>query len=1123
MQRKTKRKLSRTWHRRLGLLLGALVFGATNSIAYGADTTSFETKEYFGSNGLAIINAAQAYQRGYTGKGITLGVCDEYTFFLHPEFRSKLNSYTTLPVPSDYNWAGQTHGTHVGGIMVAAKDGKEMHGVAFDADLVSGMFFPDYAKKQLSIQSAYDAFNSNKQIKIINNSWSQAYYIDQIGKGKEGVLQEIELSAAEIKKSIVEHDKVIVFAVANEGQPTPRGETLLPYLIPETAPNFISVMSIDPARYNIETKTADSGFMTIVSNATKYAEENSVAAPGHDIYSAISTSPFYLKETGSSMAAPFVSATAGLVQQAFPYMNGRQIVDTVLSSANRSFTLPKFTLTIQASVGKPLQLNVYYFGDKPTDPEEIRNDLKKYYKENEKTVQYFSSNPSDPSKPPVFSTDEEFANATRNVYGNVPLELVFGQGLLDAGAAVRGPGLLNARRMDTSNISSAYGPNQALYKVDTQGYDSVWSNNIGQIKAGKLAGSNTENDLIKIYNYYKQSDEIITEESKKGKTDEEKELIPDFTQGQEYINAYNARYESGGKAEGLIGLDVGLYKSGEGILILSGNNEYKGTSIAAGGVLQIDGSVAGDAWSQKPGIIAGTGMIGANLYNQSIVQAGSYDITKLSRPFSPGTLSVGGELKSTGAIAVAANGASAYSKLKVEKSATVSDTTFMAVPGSVYQVPVSAGDPTPYTEVITVPQDPQYNITGTLSPDYSAFTGMLSAKGKINDDSKSLSLHLVRANNLGAMTGRQQQTYTLMDSLFTGQSGMYPLYSLDADKAKQALTAIYGGAQLNQAAAVQRDTLIGTAIAARMDYVNQPVGQNMTFLLPGFAPGTFGANAIIPLEVGSQNSWWMKAIKNWGSNDAQQDLPGIDNRSYGLVVGQDRKVDDHWRLGYLMGYGQNRVTSTLAATDSHGYRLGVYGGYSKGVLDLHTYLDYGRHSNHADRYIRTLSLQSDSNYDSNTLSFGIGARYNLHAKKDKLWQVSPYADLYISRYNQDGYREKGAGNTYDQIADPLANTFSTGEIGLEMARTIPNGRYAFHMGYKKVLSGSNPEMTIAYTIKPTNKITISGNEQDREYLVLGLSIQGQLAKNLTIDSQINHQQGANSRSLTAAVTLRKVW
>ena len=362
-----------------------------------------------------------------------------------------------------------------------------------------------------------------------------------------------------------------------------------------------------------------------------------------------------------------------------------------------------------------------------------------------------------------------------------------------------------------------------------------------------------------------------------------------------------------------------------------------------------------------------------------------------------------------------------------------------------------------------------------------------------------------------------------MDSMFTGQSGMYSLYSLDAEKAKQALTEIYGGAQLNQAAAVQSDTFIGTAVAARMDYVNNSVAQPPSFQPRGFVPGNVAALSIIPLEFDGQNSWWMKTIKNWGAIDTQQDLPGIDNRSYGLVAGQDRKVNDHWRLGYLVGYGQNRATSSLASTDSHGYRVGVYGGYSKEALDLHTYLDYGRYNNHAARYLRTLDRQADSNYNSKTLSFGLGARYNLHAKKDKLWQVSPYADLYITRYNQDGYKETGAGNTYDQIADRLTNTYSTGELGLEVARTIPKGRYAFHLGYKKVLSGSNPEMTVAYSIDPGKKFTVSGSEQDREYLVLGLTLQGQLAKNLTIDGQINQQLGDKSRNLTASVTLRKMW
>ena len=1080
--------MNRKWRQRLSLLVGLYLCVGADSMSYAASPDDFKTKEYNFSTGLSLINAADAYALGYTGKGIVLGVADQYVNVNHVEFSGKLKSGTVLPVLGTYDWAELNHGTHVGGIMAAAKNGQGMHGVAFDADLLSGEieFTEDFFK---SLRISYQAFQADKGIKSINNSWGSNIYYD-VDK-KEFAGQEFR-ELADILESAIRQDKVLIFAAGNSGHPTPAAEGMLPYLRPAMASSFISVVSVDPAGFNGDSKKAEINFVSIFSDQAKYAEETSIAAPGDGIWSAYAASnSSYIPMSGTSMAAPHVTAVAGLVQQAFPYMSGRQITDTLLSSANRNFTLPDYTVTMQDDYTGS-KANLYYFGPKQAEAT-IRGDLAAYYTANKDRLRvWYGYQDAD-----TFVAD---ALKTGTIYGNVPREMIVGQGLLDAGTAVRGPGLFNARRMDKSNRDSQYGEKpQALYRINTQGYDSIWNNDIGETKAGLLNNSpdNPYADLKAIYNYYIESDEIIG-----------KEKSVTFTQGQQYITEYNAKVA----VNGLEDLPVGLIKSGLGTLTLSGNNTYTGSTIAAGGVLQINGSVAGDAWSVDSGTIAGIGTISSDLTNQSIVRPGSDN--------KPGTLSVSGELKSTGTIAVAATGAAAYSKLKVEKSATVGGTTFMAVPGSIYQVPVSAGDPTPYAEVIKVTQG---TIAGTLSPDYSAFTGMLSAKGTISDDSKSLSLRLVRANNLGSMTGRQQQTYTLMDSMFTGQSGMYSLYSLDAAKAKQALIEIYGGAQLNQAAAVQSDTFIGTAVAARMDYVNSSTGQSMTFQPRGFAPGNFAALSIIPLEFDGKSSWWLKTIKNWGAIDAQQDLPGIDNRSYGLVVGQDRKVNDHWRLGYLVGYGQNRVTSSLAATDSHGYRMGVYGGYSKGAFDLHTYLDYGRQNNHAARYLPTLNRQANSNYDSKTLSFGLGARYNLHAKKDKLWQVSPYADLYITRYNQNGYKETGAGDTYDQIADNLANTYSTGEIGLEVARSIPKGRYAFHLGYKKVLSGSNPEMTVAYSIDPYKKSTVSGSEQDREYLVLGLTLQGQLAKNLTIDGQINQQLGAKSRNLTASVTLRKMW
>ena len=1056
--------MRRQWQRKIGVLLFLSVSVGLGGIAQGASPSDFETDEYKNNAGLALIRASDAYALGpgYTGKGITLGIADEFVQLSHVEFKYKSSSKTVTLVPGGYNWEKNTHGTHVGGIMAAAKNNSGMHGVAFDANLWSGDVMSD--PQDQNQRNVYDAFNKNSNIKIINNSWGTTAYIDVSGKPafSDGGFQ---TTLNILEKSIKDYDKVLVFAAGNSGHPTPGGESTLSYLRPQTASNFINVMSINPSDPGILYKNGKvyqvgTAFVSEFSDLAKYVHENTVASPGSNIYSTIShpsATDSYGNKSGTSMAAPHVSGVAGLVQQAFPYMSGKQIVDTVLSTANNKFELPRYTMTLQEDeVQKEVykyKVNLYYFGPKPATAQ-IQTDLGDY----------------------------DGYNYT--VHENVPRELIFGQGLLDAGAAVKGPGQLDARRLNPAtdfSQESEFGKNQALYRVNTAGYDSEWSNNIGQIKVNPLAAN------IETY-YNTQGGDAYS-----------------LTQGKDYVKEYNDNVTK----NRLKDLPVGLIKSGLGTLTLSGNNTYEGSTIAAGGELQINGSVADDALSMQTGTISGIGTINGNLYNAYNVKAGRSD--------TPGTLTVKKNFESNAFISVIIDNKGNYSKLDVKGTADIE--------GSMLIPYTDAYQPDAVYKGILTTASPN-KISGTFLD--MPLTGFLSTVG--SHDGTSVTLKYRQENNLQNPTARQSETYNNMIAIYNSlpvgsaeRQAMYPLLNLKGSMATRGLTEISGGSQLNQAAAVQSDTFIGTAVAARMDYVNQPSGQNMTFLLPGFAPGTFGVNTIIPLEAGSQNSWWMKAIKNWGSNDAQQDLPGIDNRSYGLVVGQDRKVDDHWRLGYLMGYGQNRVTSTLAATDSHGYRLGVYGGYSKGVLDLHTYLDYGRHSNHADRYIRTLSLQSDSNYDSNTLSFGIGARYNLHAKKDKLWQVSPYADLYISRYNQDGYRETGAGNTYDQIADPLANTYSTGEIGLEVARAIPKGRYAFHVGYKKVLSGSNPEMTVAYTIDPLKKITVSGSEQDREYLVLGLSLQGQLAKNLTIDSQLNHQRGSSSRSLTATLTLRKMW
>jgi hypothetical protein len=78
------------------------------------------------------------------------------------------------------------------------------------------------------------------------------------------------------------------------------GESLLAYLKPQTAGNFINVIAVDPAKYDTAARTAASGFVAPLSDLVKYEEENSIAAPGMSINSTYSGNGSYI----TSQSAP---------------------------------------------------------------------------------------------------------------------------------------------------------------------------------------------------------------------------------------------------------------------------------------------------------------------------------------------------------------------------------------------------------------------------------------------------------------------------------------------------------------------------------------------------------------------------------------------------------------------------------------------------------------------------------------------------------------------------------------------------------------------------------------------------------------------------------------------------
>jgi subtilase-type serine protease len=165
------------------------------------DPASWRSKEFNAEWGLGAIHADQAYAAGYSGKGVKLGIFDQPVYAKHPEFASQdkvINLVTTgireytdpyIPVkkgdafrydgtPSvDSDGTLGSHGTHVGGIAAGNRDGGEMHGVAFNAQIISAENGDPGPEDGIILgndgavyQAGWDALIASGA-RIINNSW----------------------------------------------------------------------------------------------------------------------------------------------------------------------------------------------------------------------------------------------------------------------------------------------------------------------------------------------------------------------------------------------------------------------------------------------------------------------------------------------------------------------------------------------------------------------------------------------------------------------------------------------------------------------------------------------------------------------------------------------------------------------------------------------------------------------------------------------------------------------------------------------------------------------------------------------------------------------------------------
>ena len=1119
------------------IALSLLLAKPYNVFAAGAD--SFRTDEYYGmdadpisaqanKNGaLDIINAAGAYAQGYTGKGVTVGVTDAgIVNFSHPEFSGKTGSGVVFDglESSDVplTWEEIRHPTHVAGIAAADKNGFGMHGVAYDADIAGSSAIGHYygGLRFESCSSFYDYYLTNPDIKIINNSWGSSLYLLDEKDFNEGIAYfQSDIASFEIEKA-VNNDKLLVFSAANSGHLTAALENNLDILIGDKAFND-NIITVTAAKANSFKKNNNGGFdvesdaIAIFSDLAMYNEDTTLSASGWNINSAnadfAASGEYYSSSYGTSMAAPIVTGAGALVQQAFPYLGGKQIGDVLLSTANNNITNESgYLVTSQSDYDEDddevLSLNILYTGN--VDSSNVENDIFKYFDSHRDSfISFVAQSENDYRKLLDIDDKNELMEYLKDkeigydVYNNVPLDVIFGQGIVDAGKAVNGLGAINVRRLDKSDISKNYtvqgrSEKQALYTVDTQGYNSTWSNNIGEIRAGYIAKNPLDNPFETddtTGNYDEKSEEFagLTDLHDRwvfyttNSFDNNEKNSPDYNwMVKHYMDQYNQQVA----ASELAGLHAGLYKTGEGILALDGNNTYKGASIAAGGTLQIDGSVAGDAYSEGAGTIAGSGTINGDLYNKGVVEAGSWGAVFDEETNKPMQLSVGGDFTGDGVIAVNTDGTN-YAQIAVTGDADVS---YMSLKAGTFAAPgvtgtilmVGKNDDNSIVKTLAI-TDTENSITGAESLN-TDFSGMLN--GKVTNTGTKLELTTSISNNAGIDGARFNAFNSLYNNLTTDEKQeMQRVYALNNNSLNNAVN------ELSQSESMHMEL-------AREAIQNRDVRQAVSS----------------QQHLDRDEGLWAITGKNWGETDG-----GITRHSYNLTLGKDFYNTDNAYAGALFAYSDNSIGGNNADGEYKNYSLGIYGGSKNSPGTVTGYVSYGVQDNELTRHLGSAFSHSgmgsklESDYDSSVIGVGAKYAYDLHYGKEG-WHVSPFAALDYAHYKQDSFTERGS--VFGIHSGGFSDNYLTGELGFDFNREEENGKYGFSLAYKRILDGETLDADFAFA-KGGNSFGVQSIDGSKNHVVASAYISTKLSDKWEIGGTLLHDWSSTGRDLSAAVNL----
>ena len=292
---------------------------------------------------IRMINADAAYDRGWTGDGVTVGFYEYAIDSSHPELNGKVvdNPYDEIE-PGSYSNVVQTleqaiqHAQGVAGVASAKRNEIGMHGVAYDSKIEFVSFQNETFNKEIQDQYAAWLFSEEveeRDARAINYLNSRVPIAFSASPGfddwSDYTPEETEydsrswLSALRQTSTSAANRTVWVYSAGNYADPYPIGAGYFPVHFPELRGHVIAAVALD-----------SNGVIADYSNHCGAASTFCIAAPGR--HYAPSGTNGYVTVQGTSLAAPTVGGSLAILKQAFPSLGNDELVTRLFATANKT-------------------------------------------------------------------------------------------------------------------------------------------------------------------------------------------------------------------------------------------------------------------------------------------------------------------------------------------------------------------------------------------------------------------------------------------------------------------------------------------------------------------------------------------------------------------------------------------------------------------------------------------------------------------------------------------------------------------------------------------------------------------------------------------------------------------